>query len=293
MVNRNRKRGYEELDVTIRSPLPNIRQLQLWDAITGEKYELQGMIDKQAIRLKLALPPCGSALVVASTEMHELSVWHTPSNTIGEFWLDPGSWQYELYDHNVLVLDHPDCFGQAEGQAPFAREKMEFVRLDRDLRSHFGIDQRGGWMVQPWASKDKPISPSLDLTLTYKIHVETVPDLPVFLGLEQPDRWQIQLNGKAIDSDDAHGYWVDPAIKTLPVDTRLLQTGENTLTLKGLFDRLADLEIVYLLGTFGLVVEGNHTEITRLPEYLKLGNWANQGLPFYSGNIIYHSSFEF
>ena len=77
------------------------------------------------------------------------------------------------------------------------------------------------------------------------------------------------------------------------MDTDLFHVGENILTFKGLFDRLSNPEIVYLLGKFGVFLNADFAEIIKLPGMLKLGSWLGQGLPFYSGNITYHSDFKF
>jgi len=77
------------------------------------------------------------------------------------------------------------------------------------------------------------------------LNVEVVPNLPILLALEQPERWKIQLNNSSIDPGNINGWWVNSAIKTLYVDAKILHTGENILTFNGRFNRLTNLEIVY------------------------------------------------
>ena len=293
VVNTNRNRAFHALDVTIQTSSTDTRQLQLWDAAAGNRYDLPGAIDKQNVRFNLDLQPGGSALVVATVEREALAPWQETPKTVKKIQLDQAQWEYDLDDYNVLVLDRADCLADGRGPKPFKGEQMEILCLDRQLREHFDIDRRGGWMVQPWASQSKPIGPSVEIVLTYQIYIEAVPESPVLLALEQPDRWRIQLNGGPVDSGNVSGFWIDPAIKTLPVYTELLHTGENLLTFNGCFDRLANLEIVYLLGEFASSVNGSHAEITELRGHLELGSWIHQGLPFYGGNVTYRSEFEF
>ena len=47
-------------------------------------------------------------------------------------------------------------------------------------------------------------------------------------------------------------------------------------------------EWAYLLGDFGVTVDGRNTCITTLQEEISFGNITTQGLPFYGGNITYH-----
>jgi hypothetical protein len=46
-------------------------------------------------------------------------------------------------------------------------------------------------------------------------------------------------------------------------------------------------EIIYLLGRFGVQLRRGTAILTEMPRYLRLGDWCNQGLPFYSGSVGY------
>ncbi len=91
-------------------------------------------------------------------------------------------------------------------------------------------------------------------------------------------------------SNKAKGYWVDPAIQTVPLQVSMLKSGLNLLVLEcDYHELLPGLEAIYLLGEFG--VRGTRTMIA-LPEELDLGDWCDQGLPNYSGNVTYHVDFQ-
>ena len=49
-----------------------------------------------------------------------------------------------------------------------------------------------------------------------------------------------------------------------------------------------NLEALYLLGNFGVRLDGTHKTLTKLPEQLAVGDVVPQGLPFYTGTITYH-----
>jgi hypothetical protein len=48
------------------------------------------------------------------------------------------------------------------------------------------------------------------------------------------------------------------------------------------------VEWCYLLGDFGVKVAGREAVLTEPVRSLKNGNWVEQGLPFYAGNVTYH-----
>ena len=292
MVNTNRQEARRQLEVDVRISFSNVRQLQFWDAFTGKTYELAGAIDGGGARFTLGLEPSGSALIVATANKQELGPCKIPGEDVSEILLDNPDWEYQLDDHNVFVLDHPDCVAESQDCEVFRREQKEIVWLDRELRDHFGVEKRGGQMVQPWVSEQKPPGPNADITLTYKINIETVPDQAVLLAVEQARRWEIHLNGHPVDSSNPNGWWVDQAIETLEIAENLFQAGENILTLTGRFEQSSNLEIVYLLGQFGVLVDGSSARMTALPNRLTVGNWVEQGLAFYSGNVTYTGGVE-
>jgi hypothetical protein len=292
LVNTNRKTGYHNCHIRIKNPLPNIKQLQLWDALTGEKQQWPVEFNSEHTHFKIDLTASGSALFVAVANPETLD--HAPSPTSYDqlICLDPDAWEFSLDDLNVLVLDNADCEADIKGQEPYHATQREILRIDNDLREHFAVEPRGGHMVQPWVHQDKPLGPSANIILNYQIHIDTLPTSPLHLVLEQPERWDIRINDQAIDTDSGDSSWIDPAIKMLPLNNDSLRTGQNRLTLTGKFDRQTNLESLYLLGHFGVTLDGHSSSITNLPQSLTLGSWINQGLPFYSGNITYRTQFQ-
>jgi len=292
MVNTNRERSCDNLNVRLKVELPRGGQIQLWDPATADKDKLAGELTYRTVSFTIDIPPSGSRLVVISSKPEELPAHSKPSGSGNELKLEPAGWNFLLDDHNVLVLDRADCKAEIDGKGTFSRSQVEILHLDRELRDHLGIERRGGTMTQPWAVQDQPIGPTARTKLTYKFNVKSLPTSPLLLAVEQPERWEIKLNDQVIPSSMATGWWVDPALKTLPVDPAILKRGRNTITLEGQFDRQTDLEIMYLLGQFGVDVSGKNASISKMPTKLTLGSWLSRGLPFYSGNVVYRTNFE-
>ncbi len=196
--------------------------------------------------------------------------------------------EYRLDEPNALVLDQARYWvdGEASDQ-----DVHYILRIDDDLRRRLGHEPRGGAMVQPWMvpANQKP-ERTVRLKLEFTFECEELPPArrPLFLAVERPDLYDIRLNGVKVPAKDV-GEWVDPAIRRLKVPARALREGLNRLTLEGDYHvLLPGLEAVYLLGDFG--VRGART-ITALPDDLELGDWCEQGLPNYAGQVTYICKF--
>ncbi|MFA5293281.1 MAG: glycosyl hydrolase [Phycisphaerae bacterium] len=292
LVNVSREKNYEKLKICLKNPAKNIEQLQLWDAFTGLRYELDSEITKNLVKCNVDIPAVDSALIVAVDKSEKIPLWQNRIKLYHEINLKITDWQFSLDDHNVIVLDRADCATVIDEKEEIIASQQEILRIDDMLRERFHIDKRRDDMVQPWVIAREPIGHQVETVLTYSFTVDVLPCDPVHLAVEQPQRWQIELNNKIIEFKTPTSWWVDPAIKMLPISLNNIKKGTNILKFKGKFDRHANLEIVYLLGGFGVSVNKTSVSMCKLPDKLKLGSWLNQGLPFYSGNIIYSGNFK-
>lgn len=179
---------------------------------------------------------------------------------------------------NVMVLDHPRY---SINNSPLRKEKF-ILDVDAVLRKRLGASPRGGRMVQPWIAGEQKPKRELDVTLVYTFECLKLPEKVIELAIERPEFYEITFNGKKI-SNDAKGYWMDPVIKCvrLPRPRR----GTNELILKCSYHQfLPGLETIYLLGEFGVKEE---LKMVDVPRKLDIGDWVEQGLENYSGNLKY------
>ncbi len=290
IVNTNRQKGYENLSVKLQLELPKGGQIQYWDAVSGKRYKLGGELTYKTANFKVDIAASGSVIVYISSQPEQELDSFPRIIESGRTEINPSSWEVLLDDYNALLLDRADFEAIAEGKKKLAKSKVEILQIDRMLREYLDIPLRGGAMAQPWVEADKPIGPQADVKLTYRFNVKYLPVDVCLLAIEQPERWSIKLNDRLIPSESITGWWVDKSIKTLPIQPEFFVKGKNVITIEGAFDRLADLEIMYVLGKFGVTTNGKISTMTRPVSKLKLGDWVEQGLAFYSGNVIYRTS---
>ena len=183
-----------------------------------------------------------------------------------------------LSEPNVLLLDTAQYRLDAEAWQP----EEEILRLDHRCRRM--LDWHGG--IQPWLIPDE--IPAHTLTLRFRIHSD-VEISGVRLALENSQSTKIQWNGEDV-SDQADGWYVDYDIHTLPLPP--VKKGENVLILTVPFQKKVTTEWCYLLGDFGVQVEGRRRRLTKRAQALRFDSIVPQTLPFYSGAVTYHIPFR-
>lgn len=255
------------------------------DPDTGGEYRAQAERCDGRWTIHTSLPRFGSRLfVIPKARQQKIPPRRPVLRDVRRQALRAASWDIQLSEANNLVLDRPKWkIGEGKWNAA-----EEILRLDRKVRDAVGLKHRGGHMMQPWAqTKPKDCRPA-DLELSYTFDVQTLPVGELFLALERPELYEVCVNGQAVAADVECGWWVDRSLRKLPVDPTLLRIGTNEVHLRCRYDaEHPGLEIVYLLGDFGVKVKGDKATLTAPVRRLKLGDWVKQGLAFYSGNVTY------
>ena len=125
--------------------------------------------------------------------------------------------------------------------------------------------------------------------MEYIFNIKEIPQTAIYLGLERVDTFNIAINGNKLDSDSECGWWCDKSLRKIAISSSLLKKGENIITMQCDYDENhSGLEIVYLLGAFGVkIFPNNFMEMNKLPKRLQLGDWTKCNLPFYSGSLAY------
>lgn len=185
--------------------------------------------------------------------------------------------EIEREEPNVLILDMPKyCFDGEHLEGP-----EEILRADNKIRMRLHLPLRRAALAQPWTQRKE--EKAHKILLQYKILCRNVIE-DACLGLEISDSAKILLDGMEIPKRET-GYFVDPCIRTVALPT--LQEGVHELMLEVDFTRKVNLEVVYLLGTFSVCVEGSSAILEQERKTFFWGSLTEQGMPFYGGNVIY------
>ncbi len=214
-----------------------------------------------------AIAPRPAGQVVAVQEL--TAPWHITPSELNPLVLDIA--RYRIDDEEFADPDY-------------------ILAIDLKLRARLGMPRRGRNMVQPWYARLQnypKISHPLDLE--YEFAVDELPEGPLFLALEQPEKWRITLNGASVEFADA-GFWCDRSLRLTEISPAQLRVGGNLLTLHADYGWDLGLEAIYLLGTFA--TEKDRISAAKLPQEVPAGDLGKFGFANYSGNIDYETIFE-
>ena len=183
-----------------------------------------------------------------------------------------------LSEPNVLLLDTAQyAFDDEENW----RDEEELLRADDAFREELGYPLRKKEVAQPWVVPDEPITHHLRLKFT--VHSEMEIKAPQ-LALEKAGSVEIAVNGCPVDNASV-GWFVDESIKKVQLPD--LPAGDSVIELTLPFGRRSNVEWCYLLGDFGVRVQGAEKTVIPPVRRLGFGDWITQGLPFYCGNVTY------
>ncbi len=255
-----------------------------WDCETGQRYAVEARAAAGRVEFVADFPPAGSRTYVIGPGA-DAGLPARPRYRDVARHPAAGPFAFELTEPNVAVLD---VARHRIDDGPW-HPPADVLRIDRSVRTAFGLPWRSGEMVQPWF-RDK-VQPDAvvrgRVRLSFAFELAAVPAGPVDLAMERPDRFAVGLNGVAVDLPPHTGWWVDHAFRRVPLPAAALRLGANELTLDVDFHDRVDLEAVYLLGPFGVTVGPGRVTLGRLPDRLAAADVAAQGLPFYGGGIRY------
>lgn len=282
VLNTDRNAPRENLTLALRAP--GGYRVEEWNLETGDRYNASAIAGEAGgvVYISLDLEPAGTRCFVLTNEADETLPAVADYETVAEATVT-GDFDYAMDEQNVCVLDW--CRWRWAGKD--WSDEAEALWADRQVRSDIGIEWRGGGMLQPWYAKLNDHTKYGELELEYEFYVDKLPEGDVYLAGERPELNAYQLNGVALHNDDINDFWVDDCFKRMKVPAGTLRIGRNTVTIDVTFMRTTNIEALYLIGDFGVAVDGKKRTLVALPEKIGCENYQNYHLPFYTGNMTF------
>lgn len=271
--NLDRERPRERTQISLRGEW----QATTLDTLTGERAPLAASYQSGETLLEWDFAPHGHLLLELEPGRREAG-GRQDQRTLAEVGRLAGPVPVTLSEPNVLMLDQADSSLDGEDWRP----SEELLRLDNQLRARLGYPIRVNRIAQPWTVPDDGAPHRL--RLRFRLQVDVPVDEPT-LALERAEQTRISLDGAPVPGEIT-GWYVDAAIQTVRLPR--LGAGTHELILELPYGRKTSLEWCYLLGDFGVYVEGSRARIVGPVRALAFGDWTRQGPPFYGGNVTYH-----
>ncbi|MFP4384091.1 MAG: hypothetical protein ACLFSE_08575 [Spirochaetia bacterium] len=272
----------EERNLTVR--VRGRGKMELWDTMTGEVHAVRTEQDGEWITADFGLYPHDSLLLRIRESGSPFSL---KSGGRRKMMLRPKGSPFYLLDPVPVILEEPNVL--VLDQAEYAMDgggfegPEEILRLDTKLRKLLAWPSRNSRMAQPWVVEKDDGRAGHRLTLRFRIRSE-IELTGVHLALEQAESAVLTVNGSQVPLNIT-GWFTDKAIKTVSLPD--IQRGESVLEISFPYGPLTNPEWCYLLGNFGVAVEGARSRIIARPETVYPGDLTCQGFPFYGGNITY------
>lgn len=254
------------------------------DTLSGKISTVNSQCADGWTSLRWDFAGCGSLLLSLKPERSDTSDVAVPTLRKKTAHLLHDPVPVSLSEANVLMLDQAEW--KIDGGEWQPRE--EILRIDNLVRRYLGLRDRTGEVAQPWT--DHEAAPVLaEVQLKFTIHSDISIVKPC-LAVERSLTPKIFLDAVPIASATGDAYWVDKSIASVALPD--MGPGEHELIVSISFHRRSELEWLYLLGDFGVELAGRHARLVAPPRSLAFGDWTSQGLPFYAGNVTYHTEFE-
>ena len=286
VLNTDREAPRKGLALALRAPAG--RRVREWDFDTGRRYDVSDDAEETDgfYRIRFDLETGGTKCFVISGETEDLPAL-PEYRTVAQKTLT-GEFPYSCSEPNVCVLDR--CRWRREGGEWSGED--EALRIDRAVRDAFGIEYRGGDMLQPWYAGRFDSKAYGRLQLSYEFYIDTLPASPVFLAGERPELNRYKLNGVALKAGDINDFWIDDCFKKMKIPAGVLKTGLNEVTADVDFLRTTNIEALYLVGDFGVKLNGCRRTLVPAPPLMGCSDYLAYDMPFYTGSLTFELSPE-
>lgn len=193
-----------------------------------------------------------------------------------------GKVDYELDEKNVFLLDMAEY--KLDSDSEYS-SKEEILRLDNICRERMGLRERNGGIVQPYVYGKVKSENEISLRFTFTSEIDYK---GAELALEDAEIAKISFNGIKVENNIL-GDYVDISIGRVSLPD--IKKGINVLDITLPFGPASNTENMFILGDFGVRIEGSEAVITSKPEKIPFGDLTKLGFPFYGGNITYKFTF--
>lgn len=259
------------------------------DAFTGELFHYPNDETGKGLQLRFSLQPAGSLLLFVSEEKLEGFPEYRKRENLTRVKAG-GVLTAAKERENVLPVD----FAEFE----LGGKTFSDVHVDQAAQlvyKHYGFDEGNPWnhsVQYKTAILDK--STFLDdsgFRISYSFNIDQEFDWSaVKLVVEHPEIWTVKINGVKVEALPGE-WWLDRSFGVFKAGAQL-RTSKNTVTLSCKpMNVHAETEPVYLVGEFSVVPAEKGWSIRPPVSPVQKGSWKQQGLPFYSWDMIYSNTF--
>lgn len=229
------------------------------------------------MRCRVDLPPVGSKVIVVGPGCEADVEKPARLEDAGKIPLGR-TWRHERAEMNARILDL--CRYRID-EEPLSRELPVWI-AEKEIRARLGLPPNGNRDCQPWKLGESVRDTGRTAEIRFRFKARERPSKAVWLVLERPKDFEIEINGDKIASKPK-GWWIDREFAKIDVKGKV-KKGANEVVLRTRMRTGTALEQMYLAGDFG--VEAKTLDLVAEPKELKAGDWVAQGYAQYTGSML-------
>lgn len=257
------------------------------DGMSGEIFTYPSQQKGELVKAHFSLPPAGS-LILFSPSSGVSKYAAKPEITNKTLVKASSPLEVKRLQDNAHTIDFCDLIidGKVE-------RNLYSVEARIKLYKHFGLDDPWNSAIQ-YRQKDVEKDTIKTGNIQVLYNFVTIGDVSKFktkLVAEQPDIWKVKINGKAISAIVGE-YWLDSRFAVYDI-SQYVNEGVNTVELSvSPMSIFAEVSPVYIFGDFALESAPTGWILREPVKQFKLGNWKDQGQPFYSWDMSYSKNYQ-
>ena len=263
--------------------LPHAKRVTQWNPVDAAIEELPIHQGGDRSEVPVRLPPYGSALVVTDGDEPAVPA-QAKWATLERITLDDATGKPTGL--NSAILDRCACrIGRGEWSEP-----VYVQAAFKAAREHFGLvhdnDNRG---VQLWLAHKsiEPLKGDTCVALRYEFMLDCDPPHELYLVSEIPERLTFEINGGPVCPSGEH--WLDPAFQKIDIREHVRKGRNQVVVTCPEFAEDVEIEACYLLGDFAAAWQDGGLVLRTQPGEVRLGDWCEQGYPFFAGTMLYRA----
>jgi hypothetical protein len=259
IANTSMKKEYTDIEIKVAGK----GSIELWDAITGSRYNVPCREKDGYLVFVLDFYPVTSYVLIRKDIVDNgLKSFARLPHTFDEKILLDDEWEVETKDYNALVLDFCNLV--------IGTHRWNKIPV---WKAHQYIKQGG-----------------LGQTYTLEFHFEIKEMVDeLYYVVETPERFEMKINGQPLKSD-GHSWWVDPAFRKIDL-SHAVRVGINTVEITGCLGIDTEIENCVVIGHMSLEGVKGFSIIKQKQKVIGT-DVTKEGFPFYTGRIVLCKSFN-